>query len=45
MLSDLYNAPCPPEDAVGAACIGSSEAIMLAGGPSTSFVPAWPAPS
>jgi glutamate/tyrosine decarboxylase-like PLP-dependent enzyme len=32
MLSDLYNAPCPPEDAVGSACIGSSEAIMLAGG-------------
>jgi len=31
MLSDLYNAPCPPEKAVGAACIGSSEAIMLAG--------------
>jgi hypothetical protein len=32
MLADLYHSPCPPEDAVGAACIGSSEAIMLAGG-------------
>ena len=31
MLADLYNCPCPPQDAVGAACIGSSEAIMLAG--------------
>jgi hypothetical protein len=31
MLADLYNAPCPPEEAVGSACIGSSEAIMLAG--------------
>jgi glutamate/tyrosine decarboxylase-like PLP-dependent enzyme len=32
MLADLYNAPGSPDKAVGAACIGSSEAIMLAGG-------------
>lgn len=41
MLADLYNAPCPPEDAVGAACIGSSEAIMLAGEPSARRIQPW----
>ena len=31
MLADLYHSPSPPGKAAGAASIGSSEAIMLAG--------------
>jgi glutamate/tyrosine decarboxylase-like PLP-dependent enzyme len=31
MLADLYHSPVPQEEAIGAAAIGSSEAIMLAG--------------
>eukprot|EP00775_Hariotina_reticulata_P004515 gene4515-4768_t len=31
MLADLYNSPVQQQDAIGAAAIGSSEAIMLAG--------------